>query len=62
MESILLCAKLTGKGLSTVQRVKREFEKEISQYIPVSQATLSKNVKNYSQNQWFWLFLFIFAR
>ena len=29
--SIRITAKLTGKGLSTVQRVKREFEKEISQ-------------------------------
>ena len=29
--SIRITAKLTSKGLSTVQRVKREFEKEISQ-------------------------------
>ena len=29
--SIRITAKLTGKGLSTVQRVKREFEKEIGQ-------------------------------
>lgn len=29
--SIRITAKLTGKGLSTVQRVKREFEKEINQ-------------------------------
>ena len=29
--SIRITAKLTGKGLSTVQRVKREFEKEIKQ-------------------------------
>ena len=29
--SIRITAKLTGRGMSTVQRVKREFEKEISQ-------------------------------
>lgn len=29
--SIRITAKLTGKGLSTVQRVKKEFEKEINQ-------------------------------
>lgn len=29
--SIRITAKLTNRGLSTVQRIKREFEKEINQ-------------------------------